>query len=394
MAYHKKNNFMTPEYYMQLYEKYLLGSCTPEEEELLMRYQDNFKLRNNNDELLSAADKKLRADIYSRIHTSAEENNKPRSIKFWWWLAAAAILCGGLIFGGLLIKKQREAIADQTNIALIKKNPIKPGANTAILTLANGISIALDKVGNGVVAKAGNTAIRKMKNGLLAYTTTTGDNKGAIVTDALNTITIPRGGQYTITLPDGTSVWLNSQSSLTFPVAFKGSERRVSLTGEAYFEVAKNRQMPFIVHTGNADVKVLGTHFNVKAYQEDNAVKTTLLEGSVSLSNSSSSALLVPGEQGIAEAAGGKITQKKVNINQVMAWKSGYFIFREDDIHDIMKQISRWYDVDVEYRSNVSNIKFGGTYSKNKDINELLKGLELTGLVHFKIEGRRIIVMT
>lgn len=382
---------MSPEYYMQLYEKYLSGLCTPEEEELLMRYQDNLKLQNHNDEPLSAGEKKLRANIYNRIHLSNAEDNKPRSIKRWWWLAAAAVLCCGLLFGGLLIKKQRGATVDQTNAAL-KKSPIKPGTNTAILTLANGTNIALDKAGNGVVAKAGNTAITKMKNGLLAYTA--GDNKEAAVSDALNTITIPRGGQYTITLPDGTSVWLNSQSSLTFPVAFKGAERKVSLTGEAYFEVAKNKHMPFIVHTGNADVKVLGTHFNVKAYQEDNAIKTTLLEGSVSLSNSSSSALLVPGEQGVAEVAGGKITQKKVNINEVMAWKSGYFIFRGDDIHDIMKQISRWYDVDVEYRGNISNIKFGGTYSKNKDITELLKGLELTGLVHFKIEGRRIIVMT
>jgi transmembrane sensor len=382
---------MSPEYYMQLYEKYLLGLCNPEEEELLMRYQDNLKLQNNDDEPLSVTDKQLRADIYNRIQASADENNTSRNIKRWWWLAAAAILCCGLLFGGLLIKKQGETTTDQTNAAL-KKNPIKPGTNTAVLTLANGTNIALDKAGNGVVAKAGNTAITKMKNGLLAYTA--GDNTGAAASDALNTITIPRGGQYTITLPDGTSVWLNSQSSLTFPVTFKGAERKVSLTGEAYFEVAKNKQMPFIVHTGNADVKVLGTHFNVKAYLEENAVKTTLLEGSVSFSNSSSSVLLTPGEQGLAEVAGGKITQKKVNINQVMAWKSGYFIFREDDIHDIMKQISRWYDVDVEYRGNLSNIKFGGTYSKNKDITELLKGLELTGLVHFKIEGRRVIVMT
>ena len=218
---------MSPEYYMQLYEKYLSGLCTPEEEELLMRYQDNLKLQNHDDEPLSAADKKLRADIYNRIHASTEENNKPRSIKRWWWLAAAAILCCGLIFGGLLIKKQREATTDQTNVA-VKKNPIKPGTNTAVLTLANGTNIALDKAGNGVVAKAGNTAIRKMKNGLLTYTAD--DNKEAAASDAFNTITIPRGGQYAITLPDGTNVWLNSQSSLTFPVAFKGGERKVSLT--------------------------------------------------------------------------------------------------------------------------------------------------------------------
>jgi ferric-dicitrate binding protein FerR (iron transport regulator) len=146
------------------------------------------------------------------------------------------------------------------------------------------------------------------------------------------------------------------------------------------------------VHTNGVNVKVLGTHFNVSAYGDEKDIKTTLLEGSVSLSNNKSSALLVPGQQGITATDQGIVT-KPVNVNQVIAWKTGYFIFRDDDIRGIMRKISRWYDVEVEYQGNVTNKTFGGIYSMNKDINELLKGLELTGLIHFKIEERRIIVM-
>jgi ferric-dicitrate binding protein FerR (iron transport regulator) len=293
--------------------------------------------------------------------------------------------------GAIFLKNQpKQQLVVKNTYKQHSIKPIKPGTTTAVLTLANGTNIVLDKAENGVVAKSGNTAIKKLKNGLLAYT----HNGTAAPADAnaLNTITIPRGGQYTVTLPDGTNVWLNSESSLTYPVAFNGADRSVTLKGEAYFEVAKNKQLPFIVRTPQVNVKVLGTHFNVNAYEDDNDVKTTLLEGSVNLSNQATSAMLVPGQQGIS-GANSKIITRKANINQVMAWKAGYFIFRDSNIHQIMKQISRWYDVEIEYKGDSSTKTFGGTYAKNKDINELLKGLELTGLVHFKIEGRRIIVM-
>lgn len=376
---------MTPEQYILLYEKHLSGSCTAEEEELLMQYHDNFKMQDADGSKLPDADKKLRSTIYSRILNTIADR-RPKVIKMhWWWAAAAIILLVGL--GSLFIKNQ----PPQLLVKNVKSSAIMPGKNAAVLTLANGANIVLDNAANGVLAKTGNTAIKKLKNGLLAYAAN--ENGSHPDTSALNMITIPKGGQYTIMLPDGTNVWLNSESSLTFPVAFKGSTRKVSLKGEAYFEVAKNKAMPFIVHTDNTDIKVLGTHFNVHAYKDDNTIKTTLLEGSVRLSSTTSSTVLTPGEQGTTDASNGRITQKKVNINQVMAWKAGYFIFRDDDIHDIMKQISRWYDVEVVYEGYTTNMKFGGTYAKSKDINELLKGLEYTGLVHFRIEGRRIIVM-
>jgi transmembrane sensor len=381
---------MTSEQYILLYEKHLSGLCNPEEEALLMQYQDSFKIQDDHEVKLSDTDKKIRSDIYHRILRSISGNKKIFSLSWWWAAAAIVLLAVGL--GTVFLNNTPEQVIVANKSVPVKSNVIKPGTTTAVLTLANGTHITLDDAANGVVAKAGNTSIKKLKNGLLSYADNRADASTAA--NSLNTITIPRGGLYTVVLPDGTHVWLNSETSLTYPVAFNGAERGVTLKGEAYFEVTKNKQKPFIVHSGNVNVRVLGTHFNVKAYQDDNVIKTTLLEGSVQLSNQASSALLVPGEQGIADADQDHITRKKVNVNQVVAWKSGYFIFREERIQDIMEQISRWYDVEVEYHGNISNKTFGGIYTKNKDINELLKALELTGLVHFKIEGRRIIVMT
>jgi hypothetical protein len=379
---------MTPEEYILLYEKFLSGGCSPDEEKRLMEYQDAFEIQEDvQNSKLTDDDRLLRRAIYTRINESATPV-KIRQIKPTWWWYAAAVLLVTLAFGKLLLKPEKPV-----QFTAIKKQnsskPIQPGKNTAILTLSNGMSIVLDDAKNGVLAKSGKTEIKKMKNGLIAYTGKDA-NTGAA---ALNTIATPRGGQYAVVLPDGTNVWLNSQSSLTYPVAFNSQERNVTLKGEAYFEVAKNKKHPFIVHTDNVNIKVLGTHFNVAAYADDDEVKTTLLEGSVNLSKGTSSAMLIPGQQGIVTTAEDKIITKTVNVNQAIAWKMGYFLFRENSIRDIMKQMARWYDVEVEYKGTPTSKTFGGTYAKDKDINELLNGLELTGLVHFKIDGRRIIVM-
>ncbi|WP_184549976.1 FecR family protein [Mucilaginibacter sp. FT3.2] len=379
---------MTPEEYILLYEKFVSGHCTPGEEKQLMEYQDAFDLQEDVHNIrLSKTDQVLRRSLYSRINQSVS-NSKTRHLNSsWWWAAAVLLLSTGI---GIVFFKQNKAQTIVNNkVGQNLHKPILPGKNTAILTLSNGTNIVLDDAKNGVLAKSGKAEIKKLKNGLIAYT----DDDTKANEAALNTITIPRGGQYAVMLPDGTNVWLNSQSSLTYPVAFNGAERNVTLKGEAYFEVAKNKQHPFIVHTYGVSVKVLGTHFNVSAYNDDNEVKTTLLEGSVSLTKGHSSALLIPGQQGIASSQQDKIITKTVNVNQAVAWKMGYFIFRDDNIGDIMKKVARWYDVEVEYKGTPPTKTFGGTYAKGKDINELLNGLELTGLIHFKIEGRRIIVM-
>ncbi|WP_121812054.1 FecR family protein [Mucilaginibacter kameinonensis] len=379
---------MTTEEYIKLYEKFNAGQCTPEEEKRLMEFEDDFRFHETESNLpLNTENRQKRSAIYARIRATLNPKAQNRNYRrMWGWAAAAAVI---LLVSAIFIFQAKQP---QNNIAASKPHvkPIKPGRNTAILTLANGSNITLDDAKNGVLAKSGKTSVKKLTNGLIAYS-----NDGSAQPagePAKNVVTVPRGGKYSIQLPDGTMVWLNSSSSLSYPVAFTGADRSVTLTGEAYFEVTKNKHLPFIVHANGADVKVLGTHFNVTAYEDEKDIKATLLEGSVSLSNNKTSTLLIPGQQGIA-GPDQQITTKTVNVNQVIAWKTGYFIFRDDDIQSIMRKISRWYDVEVEYQGNITRKTFGGIYSMNKDINELLKGLELTGLIHFKIEERRIIVM-
>ena len=211
---------------------------------------------------------------------------------------------------------------------------------------------------------------------------------------AYNTITTPKGGQYQVTLMDGTRVWLNAASSLHYPTVFKGSERSVQLTGEAYFEVAKNSKMPFRVTSNGQVTEVLGTHFNINSYPDEQGTTTTLLEGSVRILNAKSDAaiLLKPGQQSGSDASG-KIKVANVNPEQFVAWKDGKFIFTNANIESIMRQVSRWYNVEIEYKGDASKEKFGGRTSRFTNVAELLEILELTDHVQFEIEGRRIIVM-
>lgn len=380
---------MKPEEYIQLYEKYQQGLCTPEEEKRLMEFQDIFHLQEDEHSNLSVANKELRGHIYGRIVQTTARKKKVFRIAWRWAAAAILVIIAGL--STLFIKRQPDKLVTVEKTPAIRSGPIQPGTNMATLTLADGSTIALEDAANGIVTQTGSTAVRKTGKGLIAYS-----DKGGTASSNENSfhiLNIPRGGQYMVTLSDGTKVWLNSESSLTYPVVFGGAERRVMLKGEAYFEVSENKQRPFIAQTDHAAVHVLGTHFNIHAYKDEKNVKVTLMEGSVRLSAGAVKAMLVPGEQGIVDTSRTGIETKKVNVNQVMAWKAGYFVFRNNTIQDIMRQIGRWYDVEVVYEGKIPKGTFGGTYSRNKDINELLKGLELTGLVHFKIEGRRIIVM-
>ncbi|HWW40381.1 FecR family protein, partial [Pedobacter sp.] len=199
--------------------------------------------------------------------------------------------------------------------------------------------------------------------------------------------------QYQLKLPDGTLVWLNSASSLRFPTQFAGKERSVELDGEAYFEVAKNKEMPFKVHVRAMEVRVLGTHFNVMAYDDEESISTTLLEGSVKVSNALQTAVIRPGQQASLKKSSGILGVEEVNTVEAIAWKNGKFLFADEDIETIMRRISRWYNVEVEYRGNLSDKNFAGSISRYENVSEVLKMLELTGTIHFKVEGRRIIVM-
>jgi transmembrane sensor len=268
-----------------------------------------------------------------------------------------------------------------------------PGGNKAILTLANGKQIILTAVKEGRLARENNVAISKTKNGNIVYhTDQSASSKGQQPVAAYNMITTPRGGQYLLILTDGTSVMLNASSSLKYPVSFTGNERSVELTGEAYFQVAHNASEPFRVISNGQTVEVLGTHFNINAYANEPAVKTALLEGSVKITQNSTgiSSLLKPGQQSII--SGNKLEVKDADMEEAVAWKNGYFMFESESIRSIMRKIARWYDVEVIFKGDIPTDNFGGTVSRFSNVSQVLKKLELTGSVHFKIEAGAITV--
>ena len=314
---------------------------------------------------------------------------KPRVQKILWvrWVAAASVL-GLLVAGYLYFSAKRPAAVKQPQTVAIKANKgiPAPAKSNAVLTLANGQTITLDSVSNGSLAKQGNMEVDKLAEGAIAYK---GSSKGEL---EYNILTVPRGSKLaTILLSDGTKVWINSASSLKYPVAFVGDEREVEITGEAYFEVSPNPKMPFKVKKAGTTVTVLGTHFNVNAYEDESSVKVTLLEGSVKVDNGSHSKLLKPGQQ--AQVTSGIAVEDDVDVDEVMAWKNGKFQFGEAaEINAIMRQISRWYDVEIEFRGEVAG-HIGGTISRDEDVSQVLKMLEMTGAVRFKTEGQKIIVM-
>ncbi len=278
------------------------------------------------------------------------------------------------------------------------KNDIRPGGNKAILTLADGTKVVLDDAKEGKIKEQGNTTIIKLDSGRLAYNNKSGiPALGKIV--QYNTLTTPRGGKYCITLPDGTIVWLNASTTLRFPVAFAGNIRKVEIKGEAYFEVAKDETMPFIVKAGNSEIKVLGTHFNVMAYADEKLLKTTLLEGKVEISvikkgeggQSSPVMTLEPGEQAQLDI-NNAITVVKADLEEAIAWKNGFFIFKNEPIESVMQKIARWYDVNVVYENTNDILQFTGNISRAENISEVLRIMELTETLHFKIEGKTITV--
>lgn len=325
------------------------------------------------------------------------------------WAVAAAAVIGILIVLSLVFlvpRPNNNSVVATTQQASQKQN-IVPGGNKAVLTLANGKKIVLNNVNNGLVANQQTGKVIKLSNGLLKFSKAKSQKLKAKGQKPIeyNTITTPRGGQYEVILPDGSKVWLNAASSLKFPTAFTGKEREVTIKGEIYAEIAKNENKPFIVHILSPSgqkkgmVKVLGTNFNVNAYEEGDT-KVTLLEGIVQVSNQSATdntqpttdntRRLKPGEQALVNKNSIQIN-KNVNINEIMAWKNGLFDFEGNDIREVMQQIARWYDVEVKYE-NVPSAHFMGTISRSAKISEVLKMLEMTGAVHFKVEGKTIIV--
>jgi len=296
------------------------------------------------------------------------------------------LLGAGMIYW--LNRGDSKALQNTNTVAVKPGNDIPPGGNKAILKLANGSVIILDSAGNGRLSTQAGATIDKTGDGKLAYNSL----KEKPTEIQYNTLTTPKGGQYFIELADGSKVWLNAASSLTYPTSFIGKERIVVLKGEAYFEVAKNKAMPFQVTVNGMTVEVLGTHFNINAYDDEAVIKTTLLEGAVKIMKGNTSALLKPGDQAQVSSNGNIKVITDADVDQAVAWKNGYFQFRRDNLQQVLRQLTRWYDVDVKYDGLITDMQFGGRISRNNNLSEVLKILELSN-VHFRIEGKTIVVM-
>ena len=318
---------------------------------------------------------------------------KSQGIHWWRLIIAASVL---VVTAGITLWSLKQHKADTEGIvsAAPASNDVQPGGNKATLTLADGRTIDLDSTADGVLANQGNSFVAKL-HGKLAYNKAASD---APASATFNVLTTPRAGQFTLVLPDGTHVWLNNASSLRYPVWFTGSTREVELTGEAYFEVAKDAAHPFKVHIHNGPVgkdggtiDVLGTSFNIMAYSDENAERATLVEGSIRYSHGGNSTLLKPAEQSVIDIQGDLKTLQHVNVDEITAWKNGYFHFEHSSLETTMRQLARWYDVTVDYQGAIQPQEFMGKIQRNMPLSTVLKGLE-GEQVHFKLEGKKVIV--
>lgn len=381
------------EYYEKLLQKYLDGQCSiTESEELYAWLQSSSSHRSllttmqREFEQAMNAHHEIPAEVSDRIEKRLLEGiTRKKTVKlyYWRWAAAAAIvlLLAGVYFVNTSTPRTSPIAADQS---INNEADVAPGTNKAILTLANGDNVTLDSAGNQVI-KQGKTLVRQ-RNGQLQYAAN--DNGDAVV---YNTLTVPRGGQFNIVLPDGSHVWLNAASSLKYPTAFNGAQRIVEMQGQGYFEVAKNTKQPFLVRVNNMEVQVLGTSFDIMAYTDEKSVNTTLITGAVNIHQGSIQQRLQPGQQAVLDPATGAITVRSADVDQVIAWKTGFFEFDNARLTDIMRQVSRWYDIDVSYNQAVDTRLFGGRISRNLPLSDMLHMLEANG-PKFLLTGRKLIV--
>jgi len=311
-------------------------------------------------------------------------------LRRWGWAAAAILLIGG----GVLFEMMRGSVRPVVvNGGRGAGQDIAPGGNKAVLTLSDGTTITLDSTVRGAIAQQGSTSIVKEADGRIVYHA---QGAGAGET-MMNTMRTPRGGAYRLTLPDGTQVWLNAASSITYPAAFMGKQRKVKISGEAYFEVTQDKGKPFVVEMdGGMPVEVLGTHFNVNSYVDEGPVKTTLLEGSVRVNASVFSGgrdvVLRPGQQARADGQRLSVTSN-INVDKVMAWKNGLFNFEDASLQEVMRQLERWYDITVVYEGRIPDIQFEGEISRNINLSNLLRVLARAEVKFRLEEGRRLVVL-
>ncbi|NQX39305.1 FecR protein [Pedobacter steynii] len=384
---------MEKKQFLDILSKYIEGKASAEEQQFLYSYYQLFMAEPSVTALLNDNEKiklklAIKANIDQRLNKTITPARKP--VKLWTRITAAAaiLLITGLVIY-LLTNKDKPQISSIDSYA----NDIAPGKKGATLTLANGSQIYVADKTDGRIAEDHGVTITKSGDGELSYQRLPGKDDGKI---AYNTLSTAKGETFKVLLPDQSVVYLNAASTLRYPTTFKSRTREVTLSGEAYFEVAKNPDMPFHVVTGRQTTVVLGTHFNLNSYPEETFLSTTLLEGKVKVTIDDQQVILRPGQQSLSsnqqiKGAAPEITVGRVNTEDVIAWKNGWFSFQDADIKTIMNQLSRWYDIEVVYQDKIPEGHYRGKVSRNVKISRVLKVLEASG-INFKIEGKTIIV--
>jgi ferric-dicitrate binding protein FerR (iron transport regulator) len=379
------------EQFLLILEKYERGNATPEEVEFLEAYYKAFSLRSS---YTSGLNEKELGDLKNELLNRINQNTVDKQVlpmpspqrKLWTRVVAAASIVAVLSVGLYYFKgKERPLNADK----FAYNNDILPGKQGATLTLSGGKKIKLTNAANGELAKESGVVITKYANGQLVYEIKSSETEP----NKINTLSTAKGETYQLRLPDGSLVWLNAASSLTYSANLnERGKRRVRLDGEGYFEIAKDKTHPFVVESKGQDIEVLGTHFNVQAYTDETNTKTTLLEGSVRITAGGTSKVLKPDQQSILKGNTLKVNQ--VSSEDAIAWKDGLFVFEDEPLEQIMRRIERWYNVEVVYGDGVNKTKqYWGSVSRYEQVSSVLDVLQSTKNIHFKIEGRRILVM-
>ena len=372
---------MTEKEAKDLFSKYERGLCSEEE----IAWMETWYIHLNEEKELDlelAAIEAAESSMMQRLKIQER-----RTIALWKKVAAAASIVLVSVLG-LYFVRFKVALENASEAKLV--NTIQPGGNNAVLILADGRRINLEETAKGKLAEESGVSIIKKASGEIVYDM--GGAKALLGQSSFNTIATPRGGTYQVLLEDGSKVWLNAESSIRFPSSFSPTERKVELKGEAYFEIAKNSARPFTVNVEGQSIQVLGTKFNVNGYTNEASLKTTLIEGSVKVSNPIANLILKPGQQA-QSTANQKITFSEVDTEEFLAWKNGMFSFNRADLKTVMKQFERWYDINVKFEDNLPEMFFTGKIYRNLNLDEALSNLTFLG-VKFKIQNRNVIVLS
>lgn len=380
----------------RLAKKYFDGLATEEEKKFLHDWYDH--VNDGETELVITGEAKtndafgqeMLAELRQMIANHEQTDNGAKVHRISWYriaAAAAVIIAIGTISFFSLHTKTTKTIA---TVAQTENHEVSaPQAARAVITLANGSNIYLDSAAQGSLATQGNSRLVKLSDRQVAYVG--GTNTREMI---YNVLTVPRGSRVvSLTLSDGTNVWLNAESSLRYPVVFNGNDRTVEITGEAYFEVAKDPAKKFFVKSAALTTEVLGTHFNVNTYEDEASMKVTLLEGSIRVSAKDNvhAVQLKPGEQAEVSGPSDISVHENVDIEEVMAWKNEYFMMKATSLASLMRQMARWYDVEIVIKGSLTDKKFGGAISRNVNLSTMLEALKQNG-VNSQINGRLVTI--